>query len=431
MKNETKRLYRLEEGKIIGGVCAGLGEYFNIDPTLIRLLWVLVFFMGGSGLLLYIIFWIVLPVKKNRNEQESKKKMKDKEIEKEKNEENTNPDYFFAFLLIFAGLVLLLNTTGVITWGIWSILWRFWPLVLVFIGLNLIIQENRILKIVIGILSILALILVFLWSWGVSSAEQFSKSFNIDLPAWVRDVERTPDMREVFTITSEEYPEINAKSLNIDMGVGDLRIESEDSENVLFLESKHYRNFGEPDLQETLRNRILEIDIDLGSRTDFFLFNVSRGPSYILKLGHSDISTDLFLKLGAGRANIELENYNIENMNLEVGAGKTEANLSNMSIEKIEMEIGAGQLILRINEEMEIREPILANVGAGDMRIEIPENFGYEINGTIGVGSVQLRERSFSGLGQEISNFRSENYDTAEYILKFEVDTGVGRFTIR
>jgi phage shock protein C len=58
-----KRLYKIEEGKMLCGVCGGIGEYFNVDPTLIRLLWVVFCFAGGSGLLAYIIAAIIMPPK--------------------------------------------------------------------------------------------------------------------------------------------------------------------------------------------------------------------------------------------------------------------------------------------------------------------------------------------------------------------------------
>jgi phage shock protein C len=70
--NTSKKLYRSKKNRMIAGVCGGLGEYFDVDPTLIRLLWVIVFFMGGSGVLIYTIFWIVLP-----EEEESGKEVKD------------------------------------------------------------------------------------------------------------------------------------------------------------------------------------------------------------------------------------------------------------------------------------------------------------------------------------------------------------------
>lgn len=57
------KLYRSEKDRMIGGVCGGLGEYFNIDSTIVRLLFALIMIYGGSGLILYIILWIVVPTK--------------------------------------------------------------------------------------------------------------------------------------------------------------------------------------------------------------------------------------------------------------------------------------------------------------------------------------------------------------------------------
>jgi len=53
---------RSSADKKIGGVCGGLAEYFDLDPTLIRVIWVLLVLCGGTGLLAYLILWIVLPV---------------------------------------------------------------------------------------------------------------------------------------------------------------------------------------------------------------------------------------------------------------------------------------------------------------------------------------------------------------------------------
>ena len=56
-----KRLYKSDVHRTIAGVCGGIGEYFNIDPTLIRLAWIIFCFAGGSGILAYIIAAIVIP----------------------------------------------------------------------------------------------------------------------------------------------------------------------------------------------------------------------------------------------------------------------------------------------------------------------------------------------------------------------------------
>lgn len=58
-----KRLYRSEESKMLAGVCGGIAEYFDIDPTIIRLAFALFCVAGGSGVLLYIIAAIIMPTK--------------------------------------------------------------------------------------------------------------------------------------------------------------------------------------------------------------------------------------------------------------------------------------------------------------------------------------------------------------------------------
>jgi phage shock protein PspC (stress-responsive transcriptional regulator) len=59
-----KRLYRSNENKIIAGVCGGVAEYFNVDPVIIRLIWAVLIFGYGFGLLAYILAWIIVPLKR-------------------------------------------------------------------------------------------------------------------------------------------------------------------------------------------------------------------------------------------------------------------------------------------------------------------------------------------------------------------------------
>ncbi|MFA6263839.1 MAG: PspC domain-containing protein [Candidatus Babeliales bacterium] len=57
-----ERLYRSRTDRKIGGVCGGLATYFNIDPVIIRLLFMLFVFLGGSGVIVYVIAWFVIPL---------------------------------------------------------------------------------------------------------------------------------------------------------------------------------------------------------------------------------------------------------------------------------------------------------------------------------------------------------------------------------
>ena len=57
----NRKLYKSNQNKMIAGVCGGLGEFFDVDPTLIRLLWVIFALVAGSGLLVYIASAIIIP----------------------------------------------------------------------------------------------------------------------------------------------------------------------------------------------------------------------------------------------------------------------------------------------------------------------------------------------------------------------------------
>ena len=57
----AKRLYRSKKDKVIGGVCGGIAEYLEVDPTLIRLIWIFGILAWGAGILAYLIAWIIIP----------------------------------------------------------------------------------------------------------------------------------------------------------------------------------------------------------------------------------------------------------------------------------------------------------------------------------------------------------------------------------
>jgi phage shock protein C len=59
--DSTRKLYRSRTNRQVAGVCGGLAEYFNVDVTLIRVLFLLLGVLGGAGIVLYIAMWIIVP----------------------------------------------------------------------------------------------------------------------------------------------------------------------------------------------------------------------------------------------------------------------------------------------------------------------------------------------------------------------------------
>ncbi|HEY9469604.1 MAG TPA: PspC domain-containing protein [Propionibacteriaceae bacterium] len=58
---EPRKLYRSRNQRMLAGVCGGLAEYFNVDATLIRVLFLVLAVFGGSGLLIYVVMWLIVP----------------------------------------------------------------------------------------------------------------------------------------------------------------------------------------------------------------------------------------------------------------------------------------------------------------------------------------------------------------------------------
>jgi len=136
------KLYRSETDKMIAGVAGGLGEYFNIDSSLIRILFVLITLLGGSGILLYLVLWLIIPSKVNQgkldsdtikhNVQEMKERAQSFTSGIKKGHKKHDSRNWFAFVIIILGVVFLLENLGLVEP---FLIRKFWPLILIFFGL--------------------------------------------------------------------------------------------------------------------------------------------------------------------------------------------------------------------------------------------------------------------------------------------------------
>ena len=138
-----KRIYRPTEGKIIGGVCAGLGEYFDIDPTWIRILFVLTIFAQGVGLLTYLVAWIIIPrqVSGSPSQPSAVGDTAPSAAIAPASPESVpqrGPSFLPGVILIALGLIFLFNRLF-----FWFDFRYIWPLVLVGIGVVLIFHSIR------------------------------------------------------------------------------------------------------------------------------------------------------------------------------------------------------------------------------------------------------------------------------------------------
>ena len=134
--SNKKRLERDVRNKAIGGVCSGLANYFDMDPAFWRVLFFFLFFFGGSGLLIYLILWAVMPSKKDYDTlNEGTTHAVSTETSSEQKKKNGNMTA--GLILIVIGVVCLVGRY------IPEINWRTaWPILLIILGLVLIIPIN-------------------------------------------------------------------------------------------------------------------------------------------------------------------------------------------------------------------------------------------------------------------------------------------------
>lgn len=147
MKN--KKLYRNNEDSIIAGVCGGLADYFEIDVTLVRVIFVLLLIGGGSGFLIYLVLWLITPVKGEEEidfkeeagellEKTAKKtKTMAKEIKKEIKVSKRHPGSIFGLILMSLGILILIEKIVPV-----YINWEYvWPIILVAFGAYLVFKD--------------------------------------------------------------------------------------------------------------------------------------------------------------------------------------------------------------------------------------------------------------------------------------------------
>ena len=161
----AKRLYRASEDRsMIGGVCAGIADYFDIDPTLVRLAFLFIVLARGAGILAYIIAWVIIPERSERkrnpdpyrengdSEKKRDENMNNSEKANNKREEarnNFNKENYhkpkkdreksklLGVILVAIGLIFMVDIwIPHFYWG------KIWPLLVIGLGLTIIIKDK-------------------------------------------------------------------------------------------------------------------------------------------------------------------------------------------------------------------------------------------------------------------------------------------------
>ena len=152
---ETKRLFRSRTDSMVGGVCGGLGVYLGLDPTIVRLFFILLAFAKGIGFALYFILWIVVPrdgaeegasleenIQTGAEEIAERAREMGEEIQQGVRVSGDQASLFIGGALILVGIFYLLDNLNIswLSWLRWDVVW---PVVLIAAGVLFLVRQFR------------------------------------------------------------------------------------------------------------------------------------------------------------------------------------------------------------------------------------------------------------------------------------------------
>ncbi len=329
------------------------------------------------------------------------------------NKENKTMDNRFfkkdlggAIFLLFIGTLFLLNTTGVVHWGIWLHIIKFWPVFIILGGLRLVLEGSKVTEIIMTIVTFFSCLAVGFLAYSSYTNQEvsFLPYFIINM----RDVTNTEfKQEETFTVLKDSYKDVQKRSLDIDIAAAKATITDDREANYLEVDGNYDEQFVQPVVQSNLKDGELTILFDT-------VFSKER-----MYWGQNNMMFNLFI----GQPSI------LTDISLTVGAGDTELNFNKLLLDTLSAKVGAGRLLIALSDQS-IPKEISLDVGAGEMILDIPKEVGYEINYSLGVGEIVADGKQIAVFSDKGTSYKSSNYETSSDKIIIDAKVGVGSLSI-
>jgi hypothetical protein len=285
--------------------------------------------------------------------------------------------------LIGLGLVFLLNNLGMVSWDVWDIIVRFWPILLIAIGLDILIGRRSILGSLLGLAVMLVVVGAALWL--ITSQVVPGQALTYE------SINQSPEGATLADVT-------------IGFGAGTLRVgvspeaSSLIDGRVALGQGEHlvrdFRKNGDT-AEFTLRSEGFTLFPFVGRWNTDKLWDLHLSPEVPLRLS---------INTGIGESTLDLQRLKLTELDVHAGIGKVTLTLP-----------GRGQMQASING------------GIGEVNVRIPAGMAARVHATAGLGDSQV-SGSFQRQG---GVFVSPGYDTAENRVDMEVKGGIGKITVQ
>ena len=304
--------------------------------------------------------------------------------------------FFWPFLLICLGVLLLLSNLNIVPWTTWNLIWRFWPLVLVAVGIDVLIGNRSAFGAIFS--AFLVLVIIGTVAGAVYFADQ--------LPVLARYTQDTPWKTDHIEHRLEDY---KSAEVLIDWSspAGYLGALSDDTnliEGDLTYQGDLYF-----DVKETGSRADVVLDTRLVQNWNFGPFQGSPGAEWEIYLT-KEIPLDL---------------------TLDSGSGSCEFDLSELTLEELFLDSGSGAISLSLPEDQSFSFKM--DSGSGSVKIAIPTGTGIRVELDSGSGSFNPggNFELVSGERSGDSVWETKNYENSSYQIEMSIDQGSGSITFR
>lgn len=298
------------------------------------------------------------------------------------NDRYRRPSITGPVILIALGVIFLLNNLGLVELNAWGIVLRFWPILLIAVGLDILIGHRSAWGSAISLVVILAIL-----AGGIV--------FFDNQPRWK------------YAVQSVEIPlgNVGNATVTLDPAVGYLLVDALPKGSKVLIKGE-IRPFSGEEIGETVDFSGTRATIDLWTKGVIvvpFFGGWSDQPSWDLAL-HPGVATDMVVDFGVGKAELDLRDLQIGELLVKHGVGQT-------------------ILLLPAADNMDI----VLEGGIGEIRVVIPKDVGVRLRADVGIGNVQVP----SDYTREGDFYLSPGYAAAEKQIEVVIDLGIGSVQVR
>ncbi|MFO7323640.1 MAG: toast rack family protein [Chloroflexota bacterium] len=320
-------------------------------------------------------------------------------------------------ILIGAGVIWLLAQANVITGAHLSVLFRFWPVILIAIGLELLLgRRSPALSTLIGVGAVALIVALVLAgpSLGLAQAQQ-AQTETIDIP----------------------LDDAESAEIQLDVAVGSLRVTPSTDPDKLLEGEVNY--FGRLDIAigDEDGRRFVNLHNEF-ERTSSFFFNLFTDEDEAdWELGlNTGVPVDLIVNTGTGSSELQLADVMLNSLEVHGGTGSITVALPALETPyEVLLDSGTGSINVAIPDRAAVT--LRVNTGTGSTAIDVPDGAAVRVSGSVGTGSINV-PRGWTRVSGEESRFigdegvwQTAGFDTAERQIEIIFHGGTGSLNIR